>query len=120
MKAHLLKTVVISLCVFIATTRPSCAQAAVGVIEIHAKRFSFTPSEITIKKGETVKLVLTSDDVTHSLVIPDLHVNAKITKGHSTEVTITPNTTGDFHGKCGHFCGSGHGSMTFMVHVKQD
>ena len=120
MKSHLLKTVVISLCLVIATTGSCYAQEAVRVIEIHAKRFSFAPSEITIKKGETVKLVLTSDDVTHSLVIPDLHVNAKITKGHSTEVTITPNAAGDFHGKCGHFCGKGHGSMTFMVHVTQD
>ena len=118
--AETIKTAVISLCLVIAPTGSSSAQEAARVIEIHAKRFSFTPSEITIKKGETVKLVLTSEDVTHGLVIPDLHVNAKITKGHLTEVMITPNTTGDFHGKCGHFCGSGHSSMTFMVHVKED
>jgi cytochrome c oxidase subunit 2 len=120
MRLRFMNAVVILFCLVIATTGFSFAQEAARVIDIHAKRFSFTPAEITIKKGETVKLVLTSDDITHSLVIPDLHVSANITRGHSTEVMITPNTTGDFHGKCGHFCGKGHGSMTFIVHVKDD
>ncbi len=93
------------------------AQSAPRRIEIHAKRFAFQPAEITVKKGETVTLALTSEDVTHSLVIEGLHVNATITKGHTTEVTITPNTVGDFNGRCGRFCGSGHGHMTFVVHV---
>ena len=45
------------------------AQDVARTIEIHAKRFSFDPTEITVKKGETVKLVVTSDDVEHSLSI---------------------------------------------------
>ena len=96
------------------------AQDAVHSIEIHAKRFSFTPSEITVQKGETVKLVLISDDVTHELVIPDLQVRQEVSKGHPAEVTFVADKAGDFHGMCGHFCGSGHGSMTFTVHVKDN
>jgi cytochrome c oxidase subunit 2 len=87
-------------------------------IEVHAKRFTFTPSEITLQVGETVKLHLTSDDVTHELVIPDLHVAQEINKGKPVDVTIVADKAGDFPGMCGHFCGSGHGSMTFAVHVK--
>jgi cytochrome c oxidase subunit 2 len=86
-------------------------------IEIHAKRFSFVPAEITLTKGETVTLALTSDDVPHSLLVEGLHINTAITKGHVSEVTITPDKAGDFAGRCGKFCGSGHGSMVFMVHV---
>jgi cytochrome c oxidase subunit 2 len=93
------------------------AQSAPRRIEVHAKRFAFQPSEITLKKGETVILDLTSDDVTHSLVIEGLHVNATIAKKHTTEVSITPTQDGDFQGRCGRFCGSGHGRMTFVVHV---
>jgi cytochrome c oxidase subunit 2 len=93
------------------------AQDATRTVEVHAKRFAFSPAEITVKKSETVKLVLTSDDVTHSLVIPDLNIKEPMTKGHLTEVTFTPTKAGDFKGKCGHFCGSGHGSMIFTVHV---
>lgn len=98
----------------------SRAQSSPSTIEIHAKRFSFTPAEITIKKGETVTLVLTSDDVAHSLVVQGLHINSPITKGHVTNVTVTPTTVGDFKGKCGRFCGSGHGSMSFVVHVSEN
>jgi cytochrome c oxidase subunit II len=93
------------------------AQAPENKIEIHARRFAFEPAEITIEKGKTVTLTLTSDDVPHSLLIEGLHVNGTMTKGHITEVTVTPDAVGDFRGRCGRFCGSGHGSMLFVVHV---
>ena len=106
--------------VFILGVSATAAQNAARTIEIHAKRFSFSPAEITLKKGETVKLVVTSEDVTHSLVIPDLQVNAEASKDHPAEVTITPEKVGDFNGKCGHFCGEGHASMKFVAHVTDD
>jgi len=96
------------------------AQEAGQTIEVHAKRFSFEPAEITVKKGETVKLHLVSDDVPHSLLIKDLGVNQQVSKGHPADVTFTADKVGDFQGKCGRFCGSGHGSMIFTVHVKPD
>ena len=106
------------LCLALALVSASVfAQSSARRIEIHAKRFSFTPSEITLEKGETVTLALTSDDVTHSLRVDGLHINGAMTKGHVTEINVTPQETGDFKGKCGHFCGSGHGSMLFVVHV---
>ena len=39
------------------------AQAAPRRIEVTAKKFDFTPAEITVKKGEPVVIVLTSADV---------------------------------------------------------
>ncbi len=95
------------------------AQGQPRVIEVHAHRYAFTPSEITVKKGQAVTLKLVSDDVPHSLVVQDLGINQTVTKPHPVEVTITPSAPGDFRGKCGRFCGSGHGSMTFIVHVKE-
>ena len=117
MKRFSLNAAALVLLVSLFPTNFCHAQDATRTIEIHAKRFAFSPAEITVKKGEAVKLVLTSDDVTHSLVIPDLNVRQTIKKGQATEVTITPTKVGDFKGKCGHFCGSGHGSMVFIVHV---
>ncbi|MGC1296586.1 MAG: cupredoxin domain-containing protein [Alloacidobacterium sp.] len=93
------------------------SQEAGGTIEVQAKRFSFEPAEITVKKGQTVKLHLVSDDVPHSLLIKDLGVNQEVSKDHPADVTFTPDKVGDFQGKCGRFCGSGHGSMHFTVHV---
>jgi cytochrome c oxidase subunit II len=88
------------------------------VIEIHAKRFSFTPAEITLVKGEPVTLALTADDTTHGLSIPDLNVNVTLNKGKTVRVEITPSQTGTFQGQCNNFCGVGHGSMLFKVTVK--
>ena len=89
------------------------------VISITAQRFSFSPNEITIKKGEEVTLVIQSKDVSHGLAIEDLGVKTIVKKGQSAEVKFTPDTAGTFEGKCAHFCGSGHGSMTMTVHVTE-
>jgi cytochrome c oxidase subunit II len=93
------------------------AQEAPQRVEISVKRFGFTPGEITLKKGQPVVLVLKSMDVNHGLRIRDLGVDMKVKAGESSEVTITPDKTGDFVGHCSVFCGSGHGTMTFKVHV---
>jgi cytochrome c oxidase subunit II len=95
----------------------SPAQGSLHTIEIHAHRYAFEPSEITLKKGETVHLRLVSDDVPHSLLIADLGVNETATKSRPGDATLTPKIAGDFHGRCGRFCGSGHGRMVFTVHV---
>lgn len=93
------------------------AASPTRTIVIHAKKFAFDPAEITLKKGETVKLELTSDDVEHSLVVPELGIKGTMKKGEMTDVVVTPRETGDFKGKCGKYCGIGHGKMHFVVHV---
>lgn len=105
---------ILSLCAW-----PSvAAHSATRTIEIHAHRFAFQPSEITVKQGETVELKLVSDDVPHSLLLKDFGINQTITKNRPVEVTLTPKQAGTFHGQCGRFCGSGHGNMAFTVHVE--
>jgi cytochrome c oxidase subunit 2 len=88
-------------------------------ISITAQRFSFSPNEITIRKGEEVTLVIQSKDVGHGLLIEDLGVRTEVKKGQTAEVKFTPDTVGTFEGKCAHFCGVGHGSMTLTVHVTE-
>jgi cytochrome c oxidase subunit II len=114
-----MKSTFIALVLLAAVLTPNSGttESAPRRIEIHARRFSFQPAEITLKRGETVTLILTSDDVPHSLLIEGLQLNSTMTKGHISEVTITPTTVGDFKGRCGRFCGAGHGSMTFVAHV---
>jgi cytochrome c oxidase subunit II len=93
------------------------AQESPQRVEISVKRFAFTPGEITLKKGQPVVLVLKSMDANHGLRIRDLGVDMKVKAGETAQVTITPDKVGDFVGHCSVFCGSGHGSMTFTVHV---
>jgi cytochrome c oxidase subunit 2 len=88
------------------------------LIVVHANRFSFSPAEITLKKGEEVKLQMISDDVPHSLLIRGIGVNLKNPKPNEmAEISVTPEQIGDFRGTCGIFCGSGHGTMSLTVHV---
>jgi len=86
-------------------------------VEVTAKRFSFEPAEITLKKGEAVDFVLTSSDVDHGIRIRELHLDLRAGKGKSADVTLTPTTTGTFVGHCSVFCGSGHGKMTLTIRV---
>lgn len=88
-------------------------------IEITAKRFSFEPAEITVKKGEAVDLVFHSEDVTHGIKFKELELGTEISKGDESELKFTPDKTGDFVGHCSRFCGVGHGSMTLTLHVTE-
>ena len=97
----------------------SAYSQTIRTIEVHAKRFVFVPAEITIKQGQPVRLELVSDDVIHSLRLDALHVNVRMPVNEKVEATITPEQTGDFKGRCGAFCGKGHGEMFFTIHVVQ-
>jgi len=99
------------------TTRTPKASHNPQTITIRASRFAFEPSEITVKKGVPVNVVIQSEDVSHGLVVEELGIRTEVKKGQSATVTFTPEATGTFGGKCAHFCGSGHGSMTLTVHV---
>ena len=88
-------------------------------IQITAKRFAFVPDKITVKKGQSVTLVLQSQDVTHGLSVKELGIKTEIPKGRPTIISFIPAKTGTFQGQCSHFCGSGHGSMKFTVVVTE-
>jgi len=87
------------------------------VIDITAKRFEFIPAEITLKKGEPVTLRLTSQDVTHGFFVRPLKIDSDIEAGKTTEVRVTPETTGKFVTICDHFCGVNHGAMHMTINV---
>ncbi len=95
---------------------PAFCQAP-KVIEVHAKRFEYVPSQITVKKGQPVTLELISDDVPHSLKFDSLNINVKMPVGQKVETTITPEQVGDLKGRCAVYCGKGHGEMSFIIHV---
>lgn len=95
----------------------STADAEPQVVEIHAKKFSYDPPELTLHKGVSYKLHVTSDDVPHSLRIKALHVTAVAKPGQFDDVLFTPDQVGDFKADCGVYCGSGHMKMAMTVHV---
>ncbi|HZQ96531.1 MAG TPA: cupredoxin domain-containing protein [Candidatus Sulfotelmatobacter sp.] len=91
----------------------------VPVIDITAKRFAFSPDRITLKKGQTVKLRLHSEDVTHGFFLRPLKLDEEIPAGATTEVIVTPQQAGTFTTICDHFCGAKHGNMNMTIKVEE-
>ena len=99
------------------TAQATCA-AEPRVVELTAKRFEFSPSEVHLRKGEPVTLRIASADVTHGLYMKALGIDAEIERGKTTEVTFTPQVAGRFTAICDHFCGAGHGNMHMVFVVE--
>ena len=87
-------------------------------ISISAKRFEFTPNQITLKRGEPVTLHVTALDRDHGFYQKDLKIDLDLSSDHESAVTITPEKTGRFVAICDHFCGSGHGNMKMIINVE--
>ena len=88
------------------------------VVTISAKRFEFTPNQITLKRGEPVTLRVSAEDRDHGFYQKDLKVDLDLTPDHPSVVTITPEKSGRFVAICDHFCGSGHGNMKMVINVE--
>jgi cytochrome c oxidase subunit 2 len=87
------------------------------VIEITAKKFEFSPSEITLKKGEPVILRLSSSDRVHGFMSKPLKIDTDIPADKTADIPVTPDTAGNFVVICDHYCGTGHGNMKMKVTV---
>jgi cytochrome c oxidase subunit 2 len=80
-------------------------------IKVTARKFSFEPKAITVKKGERVKLIVTSEDVDHGIAIPEFGVDERIKAKQTRVIELTPEREGRFQFACSVFCGDGHPDM---------
>ena len=92
--------------------------ADVRVIDVTAKRFAFSPDVIKLKKDETVRIRLHSEDVTHGFFMRALKIDSEIAPGKVTEIVLTPQVAGTFTTICDHFCGVNHGNMKMTIVVE--
>ncbi len=88
-------------------------------IHITAKKFDFTPDTITLKKGEPVVLVISSQDRNHGFNLRGFGIRADIKPGGTARIRFTPNKTGRFTFSCDVFCGDGHEDMTGTIVVTE-
>ena len=93
------------------------AQGGERVVKVSARKFAFTPAEITLKKGEPVTLELSSEDVFMGFNAPDLKVRSDIVPGKSMRLRFTPDKAGTFPFLCDIFCGDGHETMSGKIIV---
>ena len=88
------------------------AQGGERVIKVVARKWAFLPSDIELKKGESVVLEFTAPEVVMGFHAPDFKLRADIIPGQVAKVRFTPDRTGTFTFLCDIFCGDGHEGMS--------
>jgi cytochrome c oxidase subunit 2 len=74
-----------------------------------------TANEIRIPVGQTVRVLLTSEDVIHSFWVPRLHGKLDLNPGLVNTMWLHADQAGDYWGECAEFCGLQHAKMQFVV-----
>jgi cytochrome c oxidase subunit 2 len=110
------------------------AQDNVQEIQVSAKKFEFTPSEIDVKQGAHVRLEVTPTDREHGFELevypegsdkkgdPGLKVSGdkpsyKIQQGQTQTIEFIAVQAGTYDFKCIVYCGSGHHGMKGTIVV---
>jgi cytochrome c oxidase subunit 2 len=74
-----------------------------------------TANEIRIPVAREVELVLDSQNVIHSLWVPNLAGKLDLVPGRSNRLQVRADRAGVFRGQCAEFCGLAHSQMALFV-----
>ena len=74
-----------------------------------------TANELHVPVGRPVVIRLTSDDVIHSLWVPNLSGKKDLIPGRTATLTFRADRPGLYRGQCAEFCGFQHAFMAFQV-----
>src|SRR2546421_11664930 len=111
----------VALIAFLFAARAHSSTDTEQVIHLTAKKFDYSPNEITVKKGEPVVIEIVSLDRKHGFTIPELGVRSDVKPGAKNVVRFMPDKAGTVNFHCDLFCGSGHEGMTgTLVVVEQE
>jgi cytochrome c oxidase subunit II len=77
-----------------------------------------TANEIHLPAGVPVEVILKSNDVIHSLWIPNLAGKQDLIPGRVTDLQLLPSKTGVYRAQCAEFCGLQHAHMALDVTVE--
>jgi heme/copper-type cytochrome/quinol oxidase subunit 2 len=77
-----------------ATARPA------PEVSIQASQSGFEPSEVVLRKGEAVRIVLSSADREHCFAVDAFRIEKRILRGRPTSFAFTPERAGRFPFYC--------------------
>lgn len=78
-----------------------------------------TANELHVPRGRKVHLTLTSADVIHSFWVPRLGGKRDLIPGSENNITLMPDSVGEYDGQCAEFCGISHANMRLRVFVDE-
>ena len=68
--------------------------------EIVASRRGFKPDVVNLRRGDTVRVALSTSDVEHCFAVDALRIEKRIVPGRKTFVELTPDRAGTFPFYC--------------------
>jgi cytochrome c oxidase subunit II len=79
-------------------------------------------NELHAPIGRPVQLVMTSEDVIHSMFLPTLRLKQDVLPGRYTYLWFNADKAGIYHLMCAEFCGTAHSRMTgrFILMAPED
>jgi heme/copper-type cytochrome/quinol oxidase subunit 2 len=83
-----------------------------------ADEFTFTPDTIRVKKGDRVRIHLTSLDNGHGIGMQGYTQHIEVGAGQTKTLEFVADKSGNFTFYCNVFCGSGHRDMKGMLIVE--
>jgi cytochrome c oxidase subunit II len=76
-------------------------------------------NELHVPKGQSIKLIMTSEDVIHSFFIPAFRVKQDVVPGRYVTEWFHPTKTGIYHLFCAEYCGADHSLMGGQIIVME-
>ena len=89
----------------------SGSKVVVKEFALTAEKWDFSPSTITVNKGDRVEFMIQSIDVAHGIKIDAFDVNSRLEPGQTTTVEFVADKAGTFSFYCNVFCDDGHSGM---------
>ncbi|MFH2070496.1 MAG: heavy metal-binding domain-containing protein [Elusimicrobiota bacterium] len=80
-------------------------------ISLEAYQYGFSPDPVVVKKGDIVRLTITSRDIAHGVYINEYGVKLPVKKGEKKQVEFFADKSGKFDIICSVYCGPGHSKM---------
>lgn len=96
-------------------------------IQVHAQKWAwqftypngYTDATLHVPIGTPVRLVLSSEDVIHSLFIPTFRIKKDVVPGRYNQMWFQATVVGQFPIYCTQYCGAGHSDMLSSVFVHE-
>lgn len=97
---------------------PVAAKPSVKSFSMDATNWQFEPSVIRVKKGDIVKLAVTSTEGTHGIAIDAFGVKETLKPNQTVNIEFVADKVGTHTIYCSVFCGAGHSTMKGSVIVE--
>lgn len=93
-------------------------------IGINGSQYTWEPENVVLKKGETARLIVQTNDIQHGfevegLQIPNWDYDTIIKKGDKQIIEFTPDEAGTWDMACTVYCGPGHNGMKGKFIVRE-